>query len=657
MNLNLISFIYLPLGLVISFLLSYLYLRRYPKEDVKFAYYFSVFVFGLVIFNIFLIPYDIAVAGYVKLNGINFTLFDNLDIYYLIFGFFSQIVGDVVSPIMIYIEISGFYHKGEITLEVLKSFFTDFFELIKLIVIILVSIPTTINLFVIQGQDVMELLRIILLYLNFFPYLEILYYIGFVSQDLVYSVLKKKYKGEWRYFDLWKLGKIYKYYFREREVVNKRFEEITNDIDEALDKYHMVIPKEFMDHYTRFKKKVEDTQSNLLFLVSEQKSVRDATLKHKEEEMKKNESLRYDADFYKQMFQYVDKEEKTVKKQIDLDSSNQFDDSMSNLNESELDYSEDDDYDEFEGMSEQELREQLGSDYETMMEKRNRKLKAKQNTDYVAPIHVQEQFIFTEKKFQSFENLKNHICSKMTKVIKASNSVQRKSHLISQKGIILLDGRHYNNTYSNWRLLPIALYFGVLIFFELPFNIYEFFGEDAHGFVFDLVFGIVTTSFYFFIFNYATINHKYISGNLIFGKNKSSNFNFYKFISFILCFSDALFFHSVWVMKKNMDDYDINVKYFEVFNLPQVLIREIDIIPYLSLLIIIVCVFNAAKFSSFKLKIKKCNFSKVIFLFNENADFFYNEENLFSNFILGCGVLFCIKKNMNKIMQLLGDIL
>ena len=657
MNLNLISYIYLPVGLALSFLLSFLYLRRYPKEDVKFAYYFSVLVFGLVIFNIFLIPYDIAVAGYTRETGTNFTLFDHLDIYYLIFGFFSQIVGDVVSPILIYIEISGFYNKGEVTLEVLKSFFTDFFELIKLILIILVSIPTTINLFVVKGQDAMELLRIILLYLNFFPYLEILYYIGFVSQDLVYSVLKKKYSREWRYFDLWKLGKIYKYYFREREIVNKRFEEITKDIDDALNKYHMEIPGEFMDHYNKFKQKVEDTQRNLLFLVSEKKSVLDATLKHKEDQMKQNENLKYDEGFYKQMFQYVDKEERTVKKQIDLDRSSHLDDSMSNLNESEFDYSEDDDYDEFEGMTEEELRAQLGSDYEAMMEKRNRKLRAKQNTDYVAPIHVQEQFIYTEKKFQSFENLKSYICSKMTKVIKASNSVQRKSHLISQKGIILLDGRRYFNTYTNWRLLPIAIYFGVLIFFELPFNIYEFFPEKAHGFVFDLVFGIVTTSFYFFIFNYATINHKYISGNLIFGKNKSSNFNFYKFISFILCFSDAIFFHSVWVMKKNMNDYNIDVKYFEVFNLPQILVGEMDIVPFLSLLIIIVCVFNAAKFSSFKLKIKKCNFSKVIFLFNENADFFYNEENLFSNFILGCGVLFCIKKNMNKIMQLLGDIL
>jgi hypothetical protein len=187
--------------------------------------------------------------------------------------------------------------------------------------------------------------------------------------------------------------------------------------------------------------------------------------------MKQNENLKYDEGFYKQMFQYVDKEERTVKKQIDLDRSSQLDDSMSNLNESEFDYSEDDDYDEFEGMTEEELRAQLGSDYEAMMEKRNRKLRAKQNTDYVAPIHVQEQFIYTEKKFQSFENLKSYICSKMTKVIKASNSVQRKSHLISQKGIILLDGRRYFNTYTNWRLLPIAIYFGVLIFFELPFNI------------------------------------------------------------------------------------------------------------------------------------------------------------------------------------------
>ena len=523
MNLNLISLIYLPTSLAFSFLISFLYLRRYPREEVKFAYYFSVFIFGLVIFYIFLIPYDIAVAGYLWNNpGVEFTFFENLELYYMIFGYFSQIVGDIVSPIMIYIEISGFYNKGEITLEVLKSLFTDFFLIIELIVVILAAIPTVINS-IVQGQDVGELLNIILLYLNFFPYLEILYYIGFVSQDLVYSVLKKKYSSEWRYFDLWKLGKIYKYYFREREVVNKRFEEITNDIDEALNKYHMEIPGEFMNHYNAFKAKVEDTQRNLLFLVSEQKSVFDATQKHKEEQMNQNKNLKYDEGFYKQMFKYVEREERTVKKHIDLDSSNQLDDSMSNLNESEID-SEDDDFDEFEGLSDEELKAQLGSDYEPMMEKRRRKLRAKQNADYTAPIHVQEQFIYTDKKFQSFENLKSHICSKMTKVIKASNSVQRKSHLISQKGLILLDPNHYNKTYSRWRLFPVVIYYGILIFFELPFNIYEFFPIEARGFVFDLVFGIVTTSFYFFIFNYATINHKYISGNLIFGKKRSSNF-------------------------------------------------------------------------------------------------------------------------------------
>ena len=658
MNLNFISSIYLPLGLAFSFLVSFLYLRRYPKEDVKFAYYFSIFVFGLVIFNIFLVPYDIAVAGYIQKNNItNFTLFENLNIYYMIFGFFSQIVGDVVSPIMILIEISGFYNKGEITIEVLKSYFSDFFQLIKLIAVLLASIPTTINLFI-QGKDIMELLRIILLYLNFFPYLEILYYIGFVSQDLVYSVLKKKYKDEWRYFDLWKLGKIYKYYFREREIVNKRFEEINNDINEAINTYHMEIPAVFMDHYERFKEKVEETQKNLLFLVSEKKSVFDATMKHKEDEMRKNEKLKFDENFYKEMFQYVDKEEKTVKKQVALDKSYQLDDSMSNLNESDFDFSEDgDDYDEFEGMTEEELKAQLGSDYEAMMEKRNKKLKAKQNKDYIAPIHIEEKLIITEKKFQTFDNLRKYICQKMTKVIKASNSVQRKSHLISQKGIILLDVNNYLNTYTNCRLVPVAIYFCILIFFELPVNIYGFFPSIIQGFIFDLVFGIITTSFYFFIFNYATINHKYISGNLIFGKHRSSNFNFYKFISFILCYSDALFFHSVWVMKKNKDEYRNDVKYFEVFNLPEVLFQDIDIIPILSLIIIIICCFNAAKFSVIKLKIKKFNFVKVLFLFNENADFFYNESNLFNNFILGCGVLFCIKKNMDRILQILGEII
>ena len=655
MDLNLLSYIYLPLGLVFSFLFSFLYLRRYPKDGVKFSYYFTIFVFGLVIFNVFLVPYDIAVAGYIKQNNItDFTLFENLDVYYLIFGFVSQILGDIISPIMVYIEISGFYNKCDITLEVLKSFFTDFLGLIKIIVVLLVSIPTTIN-FTIEGKDSMEILKMILLYANLFPYLKILYYIGFVTQDIVYSVLKKRYNQEWRFFDLWKLGKIYKHYFREREIVNKRYDEIVKDLTIALDDYKMEIPNEFMIHCETFKANIEATQQNLLFLVSEKESVFDATKKHQESEIQKNNNenkLNYDPQFYKKMFDYVDKEEKVVQRQVENDNS--MDVSVSDLDSSISEDYYDDEYDEYEGMSEEELKQQLGSDYEVIMEKRKKKLLTK-NSDIIAPIHVEEKLVFKEKKFQNFTNLKNFICGKMTKAIEASISVQRKSHLLSAKGLKLMDERNHEKTYSNWMMIPIILYMIVFAFFELPFNIYNFFPKKIKGFVFDLIFGILSTLFYFYIFNYATINHKLISGDLIYGKHKSGNVNFYKFISFVLCFSDALFFHSVWVMKKNKEKAKSDVKYFEVFNLPEVPVLGVDIIPYISVLIILVSIFNAAKFSVIKLKIKKCKINKPIILFNENSDFFYNESNLFSNFILGCGVLYCINKNMDRILQIIAD--
>ena len=58
MNIHLISVLYLILGILISFIISYNYLKHYPRKNVNFAFYSSVFIFGLIIFFIFLIPYD-----------------------------------------------------------------------------------------------------------------------------------------------------------------------------------------------------------------------------------------------------------------------------------------------------------------------------------------------------------------------------------------------------------------------------------------------------------------------------------------------------------------------------------------------------------------------------------------------------------------------
>ena len=88
------------------------------------------------------------------------------------------------------------------------------------------------------------------------------------------------------------------------------------------------------------------------------------------------------------------------------------------------------------------------------------------------------------------------------------------------------------------------------------------------------------------------------------------------------------------------DDYNFYPYYFDVFELPE--IKGFKFIPLISMIIILISIFNAAKFSNFKIK------QKEVILFNENADFFYNEKNLYTNFIRGCFLLISFKKNNFK---------
>ena len=113
MNILLVTILYLILGLIISFNISYFYLKHYRAENVKFAFYFTVINFGFVIFFLFLIPFDITTSVlYPDFKFLNF-----LPTYYLIFGYISQFIGDVLAPILILIETSGFYLKKEIFKE------------------------------------------------------------------------------------------------------------------------------------------------------------------------------------------------------------------------------------------------------------------------------------------------------------------------------------------------------------------------------------------------------------------------------------------------------------------------------------------------------------------------------------------------------------
>ena len=95
-----------------------------------------------------------------------------------------------------------------------------------------------------------------------------MYYIGFVCQDLAYSYIRQQPPYRF-YYDIWKLGKIYKYYERERLIVKSR----TQKIEDIKNNIKYDIPKEFQNHYERFKKRISYTQLNLLTYEFTQKDI------------------------------------------------------------------------------------------------------------------------------------------------------------------------------------------------------------------------------------------------------------------------------------------------------------------------------------------------------------------------------------------------
>ena len=200
-----------------------------------------------------------------------------------------------------------------------------------------------------------------------------------------------------------------------------------------------------------------------------------------------------------------------------------------------------------------------------------------------------------EKIYENFKEFKNAICSLMDKVYESCVSIQRKSFLINQKYIDLFSDEKKQNCLKRF------------------------------------------LNCYFLIFNDSIIHHQYIEGDIIFGLKKSQNVNYYNFISLMFGLINALLFHSVWVLNKSQN---IEAKFSKVFILKPIYNKDkMNIIPYISFSIILICIYNTVTFS--KLKIG----GKTKIVFNENADFFEFNENFYGNFYIGCGCLIFIAKN------------
>lgn len=185
--------------------------------------------------------------------------------------------------------------------------------------------------------------------------------------------------------------------------------------------------------------------------------------------------------------------------------------------------------------------------------------------------------------------------------------------------IYIVDDSSENNKENEFSPIPFKSYIIYIILFFIPVIIY------------------------FSIFYYSIIHHKYIQGDIIFGKNKSENNHFLKFLILILGLNNALIFHSVWVLNK---DNVVKTKFSETFVFYKFYVpiemsnnQKIDVVAWISFIFIIISAICSLKFS--KLKIK----GHDIFIFNENIDFFIGEEKFYGNFLFGCGCYIHIFKN------------
>ena len=598
MNLLLFTGLYLSLGFVASMVTSFLILRHFPKKEVKFAFYLSIIVFGFVIFFIILIPFDVVVTEYNYQNNYksnNFLTF--LPYYYLSFGYFSQIVGDILCPILILNNTSAFYEFFPKIKNIAKRFVTEETIHLKALVLLAGSFPV-IRYMLKNNSTKFEVLKTILNYLKFLPYLKSLYYIGYCCQEFVYKYIRRKVKNR-EFYTIWKLGKIAKYYFREKDVIQLKYRKIKSKYKKIKDR----LPKEFKDAYNKLKNMKRECMSNhVLVHKSNMKRVKEIAEKN-QDTINSDKKLEVIKDY-----------DPNIKEKLTENRKNNISDI---LNETTKD----------EDISKEEL--------------------IKSNTE------LYKEYIWDNCNDKN----KNFLLEEMTQVKRNLISIQRKSFLMNRKGIkLLLD----NDEEPNCAIpLGIAIFYIILFLFEMPWSIYDWFPNE---FGYNLLISFISISFYSFIFIYSVIHHKYLSGNYIFGNRKSDSVNFYYFLSYVLSYCDAMFYHSIWVLSKQKKyekpsvNYSYNSynskysiyssrkyclpKYFEVYELPEIPVKGFNIITIINIAFIIISIFIATKFSN--LKIKK----KQILLFNENADFFYNEKNLYFNYILGCGSMISILDNI-----------
>ena len=635
---DIIIILYLVLTLLISFVISYLYLNYFRNKKLTscFTFYSCAFFFGLIIYLIFLVSLDHAISFDTKIEDKSILIKDLLnilEIYYEYLGFLFKFVRYIFAPIMIFAYTTGFYNKCDIFLDVFirvlsKKIFTKF----NICLIIVLLIPIFVLLYLGKLYYFYENeVKLILNYLNYYSYLRILFYIGFIIQNYIRMFLLKKDKGENENYNIWKLGKLYMYYEREKITIKKNYDLIKKEIEE-YDKKH---PKEINEYFKRNAKRFEDyvkfSLQNIIYLEPD------------------IEGIKYSTEKYKKEYRNEDIE---AEKLFGLNNNNE---NMDNINEENIEFNRDNDIDHDNEFN------FLDKNYEKHKYNCLQEEKKNNNIGFCSGWISCNYCICCSccckrcncckrnQEYKNFKEFKNTICLLMDEVYELCASIQRKSFLINEKykDICYEEKKELENNCSDcflkfcsdcsklctWLMLILFLFY---VEFPIEIDIIKAKkGEYILNFYIWIIFFISLITF-FLIFNYSIVHHQHTEGDIIYGKKMSQNVNYYNFISLMVDLINALLFHSVWVLNKSQK---IEAKFSKVFILKPIKNNGINIIPYISITIIIISIYNTVTFS----KIKMCE--KNIVIFNENADFFGFEENFYGNFYIGCGCLIFITKN------------
>ena len=634
MNINIFIISYLILGFFLSVLISFLFLRQYAynNNNFKFAYYFNIIVFALSLYHILISSLDLSLSRYE--NFPNFKkeiiekLFDILPIYYLIIDYLPIVIL-IFTKLYYYISTSGFFLFWDIICDAFSRAIYLEKETLNYInkktvsfgSVLLVLIFLNTKKKIISLKTCFDVFKIVSNIKNFFPYITFLFYIGFIIQHF-YIMFKIEYDdSEKQNHRLWKLGKIYVYYDKERDKILKEEE----SIGQMYENNFSDVKKELLDEEDKkvlemFEKKYEDFRNYI-------------------------DNLKINSKIMNFKIENIDEAIETFRKEV---YDNFIEENKQKGDSQKL-------YHITEG-KEKELVKLYTERIFKLLDK-----ECNCDCKYIC-IHCfcccLRCCCCNSKKNYYKQQIINNICYKMSKVYEKCISFKRKYFLMDlmKKDIIKINRQKNKCCRCKIKyLLYFLIVLVILFFFEIP-ELSDEINIDSLGlsieikFIITIGLYIFLITFYFFIFSYGILYNNYIQGNALFGKNEymSDGINFFNFSKAIGLFTPVIF-HVSWLLNKKGN---INTKFNKIFVLPDYdleisegkTINLLEIMPIASLGLIIIFTFIATKFS--KLSI----FGLEIFIFNENSGFYDDDEKFYGYLFIGCGCLIDLyKENKNEI--------